>query len=371
MAVPPLVPVLPLSQIQERLQVIFTAGTPHRNFVIRDIAVKTLFVMLYLDAVEGTEYWVRPDQVTRMTDEQAALTADADRQTWQKESLLPARESIPGRWYAGNTRESIRDETLRKGLLSLGAATEREGLPTTSSKGRYVLTPGFAALFDPGLDADVLQAAIDKWQAAYLSPEALARVDILRHAAVAGKLGVRVSFPGGEARVMEPGPSSVLSKAVIENFAACFLERPSVIWLSESRNKVVKRDDELLHRIGLNIPTDRLLPDLILVDVGSNPVDVGPNPLLLVFVEVVATAGAFDETRHEALLGITSDASFSLDHVAFVTAYEDRDSAAFKNSVGALPWRSFVWFMSNPTDILVLHRASAARHVRLSELMKA
>ena len=48
-----------------------------------------------------------------------------------------------------------------------------------------------------------------------------------------------VTFPNGEIRDMKPGPSSVSSKAVVEEFAARFLEQPGVIWLSESRNQVV------------------------------------------------------------------------------------------------------------------------------------
>ena len=45
----------------------------NRNYVVREIAAKTVFVMLYIGAVEGAECWLRPDQVTRMTDAQAVL----------------------------------------------------------------------------------------------------------------------------------------------------------------------------------------------------------------------------------------------------------------------------------------------------------
>lgn len=39
--------------------------------------------------------------------------------------------------------------------------------------------------------------------------------------------------------------------------------------------------------------------------------------------------------------------------MAFLTAYADRDDAAFKASVSELVWRSFVWFMSEPDEIVV------------------
>ena len=360
MAMPPL---LPIPDIHERLQMIFPDGTANRNYVTRDIAVKTVFVMLYIGAVQGAGCWLRPDQVTRMTDAQAGLSEDVDRKAWLEESMRPAAGYVEGRWYAANTREPIRDETLREGLVRLGAVKERDGLPTTSPRPRYALAEEFARLFDPGLTGQALQAGIDEWQTTNLSRGALARVAIIRRGAVAREGTVLVTFPSGETRHMEPGPSSVISRAVVEGFAARFLEQPGVIWLSESRNQVVARDDRLAQDIGLTIRPDRSLPDLILVD-------LGPAEPLLVFVEVVATAGPISEPRQETLMAIAKEAGFSESQVAFLTAYADRDDAAFKSSVSELAWRSFAWFMSEPDHIVVLHEGTGMEQVRLSDLMR-
>ena len=360
MSLPPL---LSVPNIHERLQMIFPDGTANRNYVTREIAAKTVFVMLYIGAIESVWSWLRPDQVTRMTDTQATLVEDASREAWLKESMRPTSGNIEGRWYAANTREPIRDETLREGLVQMGAVKEREGLPTTSPRPRYALSEEFARLFDPRLTGKVLQAAIEEWQAANLTSGALARVAIMRRGAVAREGRVLVTFPNGETRHMEPGPSSVISKAVVEDFAPRFLQRPGVIWLSESRNQVVARDDRLARDIGLTIQPDRNLPDLILVD-------LGPAEPLMVFVEVVATAGPVNEARQTALMEIIVEAGFSEDHVAFVTAYADRDAAAFKGSVSELAWRSFAWFMSEPNHIVMLHRGTDVEQVRLSDLMR-
>ena len=359
----PLLPLLAVTDIHERLQTIFPDGTANRNYVTREIAAKTVFVMLYIGAVEGAERWLRPDQVTRMTDVQAALAKDQDREAWLAESMRPAAGYIEGRWYAANTREPIRDETLREGLVRMGAVNEREGLPTTSPRPRYALAEEFARLFDAGLTGEALQAGIEEWQAANLSRGALARVTIMRRGAVVREGKVLVTFPSGETRHMEPGPSSVISKAVVEDFAPRFLEQPGVIWLSESRNQVVSRDDRLAQDIGLTIQPDRNLPDLILVD-------LGPAEPLLVFVEVVATAGPVSEARQTALMSIATGAGFSESQVAFLTAYADRDDVAFKASVSELAWRSFAWFMSEPDHIVVLYGGGGAEQVRLSELMQ-
>ena len=360
MALPPLAP---LPDIHERLRSIFPEGTANRNYVIREIAAKTMFVMLYIGAVEGAERWLRPDQVTRMTDAQASLQGNVERDAWQTLSMRPAAGNIEGRWYAANTREPIRDETLREGLVRLGAVTERHGLPTTSPLPRYALAEDFAALFHPELLGGSLQARITRWQETNLSPGALARIAIIRRGAVAREGRVLVTFPNGETRDMEPGPSSVISKAVVEVFAARFLERPGVIWLSESRNQVVARDDRLAQAIGLTIDPGRNLPDLILVD-------LGPREPLLIFVEVVATDGPVNEARQAALMGIAMEAGFREHQVAFVTAYTDRDDGAFKGSVSELAWRSFAWFMSEPDHIMMLHRGADADRALLSELMR-
>lgn len=358
----PLPPPPSVQEIHERLQTIFPEGTANRNYVTREIAAKTVFVMLYIGAIEKTDRWLRPDQVTRMTDAQAARVDDAARSAWIEESMKAAG-NIEARWYAANTREPIRDETLREGLVRLGAVKEREGLPTTSPLPRYALTEGFASLFDATLNRTEFDSAIRQWQESNLTSGALARVAIMRRGAVAREGRVLVTFPSGETRHMEPGPSSIISKAVVEEFASRFLENPGVIWLSESRNQVVARDDSLAQAIGLTIQPDRNLPDLILVD-------LGPKEPLLIFVEVVATAGPVSESRQLALKTIATEAGFREEHVAFVTAYADRDEAAFKTTVSELAWRSFAWFMSEPDHIVALYHGNDAGRIRLSELMQ-
>ena len=217
----------------------------------------------------------------------------------------------------------------------------------------------FAGLFDPGLTGKTLQSAVEEWQATSLSRGALARVAIMRRGAVTRDGGVLVTFPNGETRHMEPRPSSVIAKAVVEGFAPRFLERPGVIWLSESRNQVAARDDRLARDIGLTIR-----PDLILAD-------LGPDDPLLVFVEVVATTGPLNEARQTALTAIATEAGFCEERVAFVTTFADRDDTAFRGSVSKLAWRSFAWFMSEPEHIVVLRRSADTEPVRLSDLMRA
>jgi BsuBI/PstI restriction endonuclease domain len=194
-----------------------------------------------------------------------------------------------------------------------------------------------------------------------LTKGALARISIVRLGAAAGALGPLVTFPNGETRRLAPGPSSVIAQAVIEVFAVRFLETPAVLWLSESGNKVVARDNDLAARIGLAIEADKNLPDVILVELATS------EPLL-VFVEIVATDGAITRRRRDAIYAITDAAGFDRADVAFLTAYQDRNAAGFKKTVGDLAWGSFAWFSSEPDDILILRDGTASGPASLREL---
>lgn len=354
-----------LDNIASRLPLIFPEGIEHRNYVVREMAAKTIFVMFYVDAIEGTGLWLRPDQVTKMSNAQAVKGSEEERLAWTRASLIPGEmKNLADRWYAQNTREPIRDETLRSGLIPTGAVVERTGLPTTSAKPRYALNREFAALFEEGPADDVVVEMIRKWQERHLNPGALARIRLLKAGAVAGgdEQGVLVTFPSGETRLLATGPSSTISKAVIEVFAPHFLQRPGVIFLSESGNKVVARDDQLARSIGLKIMSDRHLPDMILVDIDP------PQPLLI-FVEVVATDGAVTAQRKRALLEIAVKAGFAQGQVAFVSAFTDRGSSAYRKLGPELAWGSFAWFISEPEKIVLLHEQGEKAIKKLSELL--
>lgn len=351
---------LAVAEIQRRLCEIFPEGTANRGYCTREIAAKTIYAMLYIGAIEDRAF-MRPDQATRMTDAQAAKTDDASRAAWAQSSLRKAGD-IPGRWYAVNTREPIRDETLREGLVRIGAALVRSGLATTSAAPRYSLKESFAALFDPDLTGQALAEAIAVWQNENLSKGALARIRLAATGATASGSGVMVTLPNGETRRLAQGPSSTITKSVLESFCPRFLENAGVIFLSESGNKVVRRDEELARGIGLEIPADRYLPDILLVD-------LGPKTPLLIFVEVVAGDGPINAHRKSAFLEITKSAGFADENIAFVTAYQDRGRPAFRKTVAELAWNSFAWFASEPDHIIVLREGASGSTARLSALL--
>jgi hypothetical protein len=333
-------------QVRERLSQIFPQGTAFRANITNPTAASTVFTALYIDAVEGSDQWLGPKHVYRMTEEQAAQTDAAARATYVSVIRNPKGVVNGARWYADNTREGIRDDTLREGLVAIGAVIELAGVPTTSSKPRYALTADFADLFNPDLQGEALAEAISTWRAKALNAGALARLAINRQGA--GKLGdkVLVTFPNGETRLMKPGPSSELTRAVVEVFAKRFLIEPAVLFISESGKKIVARDEQLAAALGLHIQADKDLPDIILADTGT------PHTIIA-FVEVVASDGPISERRKAALQALVAKSGFPSEHVAFVTAYLDRSAAPFKKTVSTIAWGSYGWFAAEPERLMI------------------
>lgn len=360
----PLPDLLTVAEIRARLEAIFPEGTPRRSYFTRDIAAKTVFVMLYVGAVEGLGRWLGPKHVYRMTDEQAGRQEEEERLAYGDRAWKPGFRPAGERWYEDTTREPIRDETLRDGLVRIGAAIQRQGIATSSSQPRYALQDGFATLFDPSLQDEALASAITKWREKHLDPLVLARMALIRQGAAAATAdNVEVRLPNGSLRQLSSGLSSVISKAVIEVFAPGFLYRPAVVLLSESKDKIVAREEGLIASLGLRIDRATLLPDIILFDLAE-------DRELLVFVEVVATDGPISESRRQALLTAAEGARIPPDRIAFVTAYRDRSDQAFRKSFDSLAWNALVWFMAEPDHVVILREKPALEKRRIFDLIR-
>ena len=338
-----------LATVIERLPLIFPEGVENRQYCIRESTAKTIIAMIYCGAIFGTNRWIRPMQVTGMSDDQIALTAQTDRETWCA-YMLSNRKKVrsPTAWYAGDSREQIRDENIAKGLIPNQAVFERPGIPTTASTPKYALKPEFAVLLDESIQGDFLRAAIADWQQRFLSTTAMARATIIRNNAAASTDRVPVVFPSGQAITLAPGESSNITKAVVEQFSRYFLVHPAVLWLSESANKVI--DQTLVQALHLHIDQSKSLPDVILVDLLSPE----SGNILVVFIEVVHTDGPISQQRKDALETIALEAGFETTHLAYVTAFADRSAAPYRALVQNLAWNSFVWFASEPANIFML-----------------
>ncbi|HWB51463.1 MAG TPA: hypothetical protein VG651_20295 [Stellaceae bacterium] len=118
---------LDVAEIHRRLLLIFPEGTPQRNYCTLEMAARTVFVMLYIGAIEGTDVWMAPKQVYRMGAAQAPRIRTPTERRISRRSIAADRKR---RRTAGSRTipaSLFGDETLRDGLVRTGAVVTRPG----------------------------------------------------------------------------------------------------------------------------------------------------------------------------------------------------------------------------------------------------
>jgi len=122
-------PLPDVAEIRRRLNLIIPSAQDPQGWARREMAAKTVFVLLYGYAVEGFDRWIRPTAVADMTDAQAGRQTPAARRQWLDAVQSSHRpKNVTGRWYSENTREPIRDETLRT-FVEIGIVIDRPACP--------------------------------------------------------------------------------------------------------------------------------------------------------------------------------------------------------------------------------------------------
>jgi hypothetical protein len=333
--------------VQQRLAEVFPENFPDRSILVGEMAARLIFVALYGGFVEGVERYFRPSTVIRFSLEQAARTSDRHRLSWLAVSQAPGYQTIGKQWYADNTRESLRDDLIRNRAIPIGIIQKREGIAPTSPSPIYRLSAPFASLFDPELTGDELESAIEEWQENFLDDATLMRMRLLAEGVKAKEGQVYVTLPTTEKTLrLAPGEASMITRDVCEDLAGRLMHTPVVVHLSISDQKTFPELAGEMKAVGLKINPSAELPDLVVVDID------GKNKGTVAFIEVVHSDGPITELRKQALLRIAEDAGIVAERVQLITAFEDRNSPAFKKRVSELARGSMVWFRSEP-DLLI------------------
>jgi hypothetical protein len=354
-------PLLPIDEILARLAVIFTDAATQAADARSLISARTIATMLYAAAVDGQGRYVRPTQITSMSDVQYALRSNADRDSWWQDSLRRGYNPAD-QWYRQNSREGVRDNSIRYALIPNHAVVQLANVPVTSSKGRYALSVDFAALFGPALVGAAFDAAVAAWQSASFGPAALARHVLQKSSAFGAAGNVTVTYPNKATISLSPGKSAEITKAVVEEFATRFMANPAVVWLSESGQKVP--DAAIIAALNLTIDPAQQLPDLIIADLGAT----GGKGFTVVFIEVVHTDGPINDLRKKDLTKIAQNAGFNVADLSYVTAFDDR-SKTYRSLSTTLAWGSYVWFRTEPDNLIYLRDAGTP--TTLTALTKA
>jgi hypothetical protein len=344
-----LAPFLSLPHVGERLQAIFPLNFPDRAILVGEMATRVFFVALYGGFTDGAGRYFRPSTVIRFSHEQAALTSDADRLTWLASCQAPGHKTLGKQWYADNTREPVRDDLIRNRAIPIGVITKREGIPPTSPAPIYAMAAPFAALFKQDLIGSDLDQAISEWQERHLDPMTLKRMRLLASGVKEKEGQVTVKLPTtGKILRLAAGDASSITRDVCEGLSKRVFQQPVIVHVSISDQKTFRELDGEALAVGLELNPSAELPDVVMVDVGKT------HGLTIAFIEVVHSDGPITELRKKALLKIAEDAGIKPQDVSLITAFEDRNSPAFKKRVSELARGTSVWFRSEPDMLMRL-----------------
>lgn len=343
-------PLISPAEAERRLRLIFPRGG-FDSAASGPLAGWAIAAMIYVGAVADDDptVWARPSTITwqrervfaeRGTDgERAAWRAAAARSAAALGRLLAAWGISDGPRYAENSREPLRDDTLRL-WSELGVVRQRAGVATSSSHPRWALEPHFAELFDPGLTGDDLDDNIDAWTETHLDAGARLKVTMANRAANS-KHKIRVTLPDGSVRPLEPGTSSLILKGIIEHWAPARLTHPVVLAISEPGTKVLFNDQLLLAQLGMTLDVANLLPDALIADLGAKPVSFWA-------IEAVATDGPITESRKAALQRWAAAQHIRVDALQFLTGFLSRNHPAAKKRLKDIASGTYAWFADEP-----------------------
>lgn len=333
-------------EIASALSVIFPDGMHQRNYLVRDISASTVWVFLYVQAIEGvTENRLRPNMVTSMGNRQSSAVGLDERQVWYELMLRPGISAPADRWYSENTREPIRDETIRA-LVQVGAVREDIHLPPTSPRPRYQLASDFANLFTRTFGSGGFASAVADWQNRRLPAAARERIQIVRQFGLE-QGQVSIQFPNGGTRVLPAGPSSNLAKAAIEELLPRFFRNPIVLAVAEGRARLRYEDSAILGSLSLQ-PDARLMPDLLAADLAAGP---GQDSLSLIAIELVETSGAMTPDRLRQITEWLVQRDHGQTPLVAGTVFQHRHHQAARRLTHETAWSTFVWYAGEPNSI--------------------
>lgn len=348
-------PILSREECERRLRLIFPGGA-FPSKLANPLGGCAVAAMLYVNAVVPDEgeippgaVWARPGTVLWMMDEilehtsidqRVAYRKAAERGKKQVAELAETYGLTHTPWRADTTREPLRDETWRE-WANHGAARKRTGIARSSPVGIWALTASFAELFNPTLSGDQLSEAIETWRRDKLDKSARIRVYINQQKDDLAK-SVEVTLPNGQKRSLTAGEASIIVKGVIEEWAPRKLDQPVLLTISEPGDKYHVGDRAFMEAIALHIDVNALLPDLLMLDHGTDPIEFW-------IIEVVATDGPVSEARRRDLESWAETQGIPAGSCNFLTAFISRNSTAARKHLREIAVGTFVWYADEPS----------------------
>ncbi len=230
--------------------------------------------------------------------------------------------------YAENSRETFRKKALHN--FRNAAMVEDNGVATNSPNYRWRITEEFLhVLRNIDNDNDALLS---------FKEQHISLVDLYTSKRSIKKMPVKIN---GADYSFGPGKHNQLQKAIIEEFAPRFAPNSECLYVGDTTDKDLVKDETKLQELGCEITVHDKMPDVVLYRGDKN---------WLYFIEAVTSVGPMDGKRLVELKAMTSNVSAG---IIYATAF--LDFKTFKSFSDKLAWDTEVWIADMPDHMIHLN----------------
>lgn len=232
--------------------------------------------------------------------------------------------------YAENSRETIRKQAMHH--FRNAAFIEDNGRATNSPKYKYRLTVEMLSLLQT--------YNTEKWQSSvadFLRNHS-SLIELYESKRNLKKMPVKIN---GVNFTFSPGKHNQLQKAILEEFAPRFAPNSECLYVGDTIEKDLVKNEELLHGLGFSITLHDKMPDVVLYSEDKN---------WLYFVEAVTSVGPMDPKRIKELEEMTTGVTAGK---IYITAF--LDFKTFKKFSESLAWETEVWIADMPDHMIHLN----------------
>ena len=297
-----------MSKIDEAREILKALQVPSKQYA--DLCCLTILAMANINEHDtwshATNQWIRIHDV-----------------------ILFAKEQY-GREYAENSRETFRKQAMHH--FRNAAFIEDNGMATNSPNYRYRLTDEMVNLLK--------SYSSDKWnenKARFLANHENL-ISLYTSKKDKQKMPVQIN---GEKLSFSPGKHNELQKAIIEVFAPRFAPDTECLYVGDTTEKDLVKNEAKLSELGFAITLHDKMPDVVLYSHDKN---------WIYFIESVTSVGPMDPKRIKEISEMTANVKAGK---IYVTAF--LDFKTFKKFSDSLAWDTEVWIASMPNHMIHLN----------------
>lgn len=232
--------------------------------------------------------------------------------------------------YAENSRETFRKQALNH--FRNAAIVEDNGVATNSPNYKYRLTQEFLELLKHYKTKE-WNDKLTKFLEIHTK-----LIDLYASKKKRQKMPVKIN---GKDFTFSTGKHNLLQKFIIEDFAPRFAENAEVLYVGDTLDKDLYKDDNKLKYLGFEIGVHDKMPDVVLYCADKK---------WIYFIEAVTSVGPMNPKR---LIEINEMTSKVKSGKIYVTAFIDL--LTYKKFVPDLAWDTEVWIAEIPEHMIHLN----------------